>query len=88
MNSIFIKSIIIKSKIIIVKQDLDYELRRQSGSSYVGQRLASGLPGAEEVMVHESPKKQRSDYPHSVSQIIYYIVYLIIRRYSYIVILI
>ncbi|XP_044017000.1 uncharacterized protein LOC122858276 isoform X6 [Aphidius gifuensis] len=49
-------------------QDLDYELRRQSGSSYVGQRLASGLPGAEEVMVHESPKKQRSDYPQSTTE--------------------
>ena len=47
-------------------QDLDYELRRQGGSSYVGQRLASGLPGVEEVMVHESPKKQRSDFPQSV----------------------
>ncbi|KAK0173727.1 hypothetical protein PV328_006879 [Microctonus aethiopoides] len=46
-------------------QDLDYELRRQSGSSYVGQRLASGLPNVEEVMVHESPKKKRSDFPQS-----------------------
>ncbi|XP_043479405.1 uncharacterized protein LOC122509419 isoform X3 [Leptopilina heterotoma] len=45
-------------------QDLDYELRRQGGSSYVGQRLASGLPN-EEVLVHESPKKQKSDYPQT-----------------------
>ncbi|XP_063980975.1 uncharacterized protein LOC135164497 isoform X6 [Diachasmimorpha longicaudata] len=49
-------------------QDLDYELRRQGGSSYVGQRLASGLPSTEEVMVHESPKKQRSDYPQSATE--------------------
>ncbi|XP_015127048.1 uncharacterized protein LOC107048400 isoform X2 [Diachasma alloeum] len=49
-------------------QDLDYELRRQGGSSYVGQRLASGLPSTEEVMVHESPKKQRSDYPQSTTE--------------------
>ncbi|XP_011298370.1 uncharacterized protein [Fopius arisanus] len=49
-------------------QDLDYELRRQGGSSYVGQRLASGLPNTEEVMVHESPKKQRSDYPQSTTE--------------------
>lgn len=47
-------------------QDLEYELRRQGGSSYVGQRLASGLPN-EEVLVHESPKKQKSDYPQTVS---------------------
>ncbi|XP_051173846.1 uncharacterized protein LOC127289758 isoform X2 [Leptopilina boulardi] len=45
-------------------QDLEYELRRQGGSSYVGQRLASGLPN-EEVLVHESPKKQKSDYPQT-----------------------
>ncbi|XP_057323784.1 uncharacterized protein LOC130666622 isoform X6 [Microplitis mediator] len=47
-------------------QDLDYELRRQGGNSYVGQRLASGLPNTEEVMVHESPKKQRADFPPSI----------------------
>ncbi|XP_076235962.1 uncharacterized protein LOC143180251 [Calliopsis andreniformis] len=46
-------------------QDLDYELRRQGGSAYVGQRLASGPPTTEEVLVHESPKKQRSDYQQS-----------------------
>nr|XP_034182726.1 uncharacterized protein LOC117605461 isoform X5 [Osmia lignaria] len=46
-------------------QDLDYELRRQGGSSYVGQRLASGPPTTEEVLVHESPKKQRSDFPQN-----------------------
>lgn len=46
-------------------QDLDYELRRQGGSSYVGQRLASGLPN-EEILVHESPKKQKADYPQTV----------------------
>lgn len=41
-------------------QDLDYELRRQSGgSAYVGQRLASVPPNTEEVMVHESPKKHK-----------------------------
>ncbi|XP_072752038.1 uncharacterized protein [Anoplolepis gracilipes] len=43
-------------------QDLDYELRRQGGSAYVGQRLASGPPVTEEVMVHESPKKQRAEF--------------------------
>jgi len=48
-------------------QDLDYELRRQGGSAYVGQRLASGPPTTEEVMVHESPKKQRSEFPQNVS---------------------
>ncbi|XP_015603632.1 uncharacterized protein LOC107271759 isoform X11 [Cephus cinctus] len=46
-------------------QDLDYELRRQGGSAYVGQRLASGPPISEEVLVHESPKKQRPDFPHT-----------------------
>ncbi|XP_015188280.1 PREDICTED: uncharacterized protein LOC107072631 isoform X10 [Polistes dominula] len=49
-------------------QDLDYELRRQGGSSYVGQRLASGPPPTEEVMVHESPKKQRSDFPQNTGE--------------------
>ncbi|XP_034948703.1 uncharacterized protein [Chelonus insularis] len=44
-------------------QELDYELRRQGGNSYVGQRLASGLPNTEEVMVHESPKKQKPEFP-------------------------
>ncbi|XP_068992889.1 uncharacterized protein [Neodiprion pinetum] len=43
-------------------QDLDYELRRQAGSAYVGQRLASGPPTLEEVLIHESPKKQRADF--------------------------
>ncbi|XP_076177259.1 uncharacterized protein LOC143151727 isoform X2 [Ptiloglossa arizonensis] len=46
-------------------QDLDYELRRQGGSAYVGQRLASGPPTTEEVLVHESPKKQRTDFPQN-----------------------
>ncbi|XP_070511043.1 serine-rich adhesin for platelets isoform X8 [Cardiocondyla obscurior] len=49
-------------------QDLDYELRRQGGSAYVGQRLASGPPTTEEVMVHESPKKQRSDFPQNTGE--------------------
>ncbi|KAK2582138.1 hypothetical protein KPH14_004502 [Odynerus spinipes] len=49
-------------------QDLDYELRRQGGSAYVGQRLASGPPPTEEVMVHESPKKQRSDFPQNTGE--------------------
>lgn len=48
-------------------QDLDYELRRQGGNAYVGQRLASGPPTTEEVMVHESPKKQRAEFPQNVS---------------------
>ncbi|XP_031777781.1 serine-rich adhesin for platelets isoform X11 [Nasonia vitripennis] len=43
-------------------QDLDYELRRQGGSAYVGQRLASVPQTTEEVvMVHESPKKHKSE---------------------------
>ncbi|XP_020709262.2 uncharacterized protein LOC105687945 isoform X10 [Athalia rosae] len=46
-------------------QDLDYELRRQAGSAYVGQRLASGPPTLEEVLIHESPKKQRADFPQT-----------------------
>ncbi|KAL6440904.1 hypothetical protein ACFW04_003368 [Cataglyphis niger] len=46
-------------------QDLDYELRRQGGSAYVGQRLASGPPVTEEVMVHESPKKQRAEFQNT-----------------------
>ncbi|XP_076627612.1 uncharacterized protein LOC143344901 isoform X7 [Colletes latitarsis] len=46
-------------------QDLDYELRRQGGNAYVGQRLASGLPTTEEVLVHESPKKHRTDFPQN-----------------------
>ncbi|XP_012277018.1 uncharacterized protein LOC105697863 [Orussus abietinus] len=46
-------------------QDLDYELRRQGGSAYVGQRLASGPPTTEEVVVHESPKKQQADFPQT-----------------------
>nr|XP_050845337.1 uncharacterized protein LOC127061895 isoform X3 [Vespula vulgaris] len=49
-------------------QDLDYELRRQGGSAYVGQRLASGPPPTEEVMVHESPKKQRPDFPQNTGE--------------------
>ncbi|CAL7941445.1 unnamed protein product [Xylocopa violacea] len=49
-------------------QDLDYELRRQGGSAYVGQRLASGPPTTEEVLVHESPKKQRADFPQSTGE--------------------
>ncbi|XP_032684954.1 uncharacterized protein LOC116850552 isoform X10 [Odontomachus brunneus] len=49
-------------------QDLDYELRRQGGSAYVGQRLASGPPTTEEVMVHESPKKQRADFPQNTGE--------------------
>lgn len=49
------------------RKDLDYELRRQGGSAYVGQRLASGPPATEEVMVHESPKKQRTEFPQNVS---------------------
>lgn len=48
-------------------KDLDYELRRQGGNAYVGQRLASGPPTTEEVLVHESPKKQRTDYTQNVS---------------------
>uniref|UniRef100_A0ABD2VU22 Protein lin-10 n=1 Tax=Trichogramma kaykai TaxID=54128 RepID=A0ABD2VU22_9HYME len=42
-------------------QDLDYELRRQGGSAYVGQRLATVPPSTEEVLVHESPKKHKID---------------------------
>lgn len=42
-------------------------MRRQGGSAYVGQRLASGPPTTEEVLVHESPKKQRTDFPQNVS---------------------
>ncbi|KAG7188225.1 hypothetical protein KM043_016089 [Ampulex compressa] len=49
-------------------QDLDYELRRQGGSAYVGQRLAGGPPTIEEVMVHESPKKQRGDFPQNAGE--------------------
>ncbi|XP_033358193.1 uncharacterized protein LOC117237891 isoform X5 [Bombus vosnesenskii] len=49
-------------------QDLDYELRRQGGSAYVGQRLASGPPTTEEVLVHESPKKQRADFPQNAGE--------------------
>nr|XP_012138490.1 PREDICTED: uncharacterized protein LOC100882469 isoform X1 [Megachile rotundata] len=49
-------------------QDLDYELRRQGGSSYVGQRLASGPPTTEEVLVHESPKKQRTEFPQNTGE--------------------
>ncbi|XP_025986281.1 uncharacterized protein LOC105196047 isoform X7 [Solenopsis invicta] len=49
-------------------QDLDYELRRQGGSAYVGQRLASGPPATEEVMVHESPKKQRAEFPQNTGE--------------------
>ncbi|XP_068970557.1 uncharacterized protein [Bombus flavifrons] len=49
-------------------QDLDYELRRQGGSAYVGQRLASGPPTTEEVLVHESPKKQRADFPQNTGE--------------------
>ncbi|XP_006623906.1 uncharacterized protein LOC102678519 isoform X15 [Apis dorsata] len=49
-------------------QDLDYELRRQGGSAYVGQRLATGPPTIEEVLVHESPKKQRSDFPQNIAE--------------------
>ncbi|XP_011341995.1 uncharacterized protein LOC105282033 isoform X8 [Ooceraea biroi] len=49
-------------------QDLDYELRRQGGSAYVGQRLASGPPATEEVMVHESPKKQRTEFPQNTGE--------------------
>ncbi|XP_076651525.1 uncharacterized protein LOC143358341 [Halictus rubicundus] len=49
-------------------QDLDYELRRQGGSAYVGQRLASGPPTTEEVLVHESPKKQRTDYTQNTGE--------------------
>nr|XP_033330597.1 uncharacterized protein LOC117222785 isoform X5 [Megalopta genalis] len=49
-------------------QDLDYELRRQGGSAYVGQRLASGPPTTEEVLVHESPKKQRTDYSQNTGE--------------------
>ncbi|KAK1137492.1 hypothetical protein K0M31_001998 [Melipona bicolor] len=49
-------------------QDLDYELRRQGGSAYVGQRLASGPPTTEEVLVHESPKKQRTDFPQNTGE--------------------
>ncbi|XP_054010490.1 uncharacterized protein LOC128893509 isoform X7 [Hylaeus anthracinus] len=49
-------------------QDLDYELRRQGGSAYVGQRLASGPPTTEEVLVHESPKKQRIDFPQNTGE--------------------
>ncbi|XP_071553723.1 uncharacterized protein [Temnothorax nylanderi] len=49
-------------------QDLDYELRRQGGSAYVGQRLASGPPVTEEVMVHESPKKQRAEFPQNTGE--------------------
>ncbi|XP_018399435.1 PREDICTED: uncharacterized protein LOC108777126 [Cyphomyrmex costatus] len=49
-------------------QDLDYELRRQGGSAYVGQRLASGPPTTEEVMVHESPKKQRAEFPQNTGE--------------------
>ncbi|XP_020287639.1 uncharacterized protein LOC109856598, partial [Pseudomyrmex gracilis] len=49
-------------------QDLDYELRRQGGSAYVGQRLASGPPATEEVMVHESPKKQRVEFPQNTGE--------------------
>ncbi|XP_025264700.1 uncharacterized protein LOC105257000 isoform X6 [Camponotus floridanus] len=49
-------------------QDLDYELRRQGGSAYVGQRLASGPPVTEEVMVHESPKKQRTEFPQNTGE--------------------
>ncbi|XP_076668383.1 uncharacterized protein LOC143368957 isoform X6 [Andrena cerasifolii] len=49
-------------------QDLEYELRRQGGSAYVGQRLASGPPTTEEVLVHESPKKQRSDFLQSTGE--------------------
>ncbi|XP_011502751.1 PREDICTED: uncharacterized protein LOC105366119 [Ceratosolen solmsi marchali] len=46
-------------------QDLDYELRRQGGSAYVGQRLASVPPSTEEVMVHESPKKHKIEISQS-----------------------
>ncbi|XP_006623901.1 uncharacterized protein LOC102678519 isoform X10 [Apis dorsata] len=49
-------------------EDLDYELRRQGGSAYVGQRLATGPPTIEEVLVHESPKKQRSDFPQNIAE--------------------
>nr|XP_031844920.1 uncharacterized protein LOC116432350 isoform X9 [Nomia melanderi] len=49
-------------------QDLDYELRRQGGNAYVGQRLASGPPTTEEVLVHESPKKQRTDYTQNTGE--------------------
>lgn len=49
-------------------QDLDYELRRQGGSAYVGQRLATGPPTIEEVLVHESPKKQRLDFPQNIAE--------------------
>ncbi|KAJ8667442.1 hypothetical protein QAD02_009105, partial [Eretmocerus hayati] len=42
-------------------QDLDYELRRQGGSAYVGQRLATVPSVTEEVMVHESPKKYKPE---------------------------
>ncbi|XP_036140595.1 uncharacterized protein LOC105831729 isoform X7 [Monomorium pharaonis] len=49
-------------------QDLDYELRRQGGNAYVGQRLASGPPATEEVMVHESPKKQRAEFPQNTGE--------------------
>ncbi|XP_066584859.1 serine-rich adhesin for platelets-like isoform X3 [Prorops nasuta] len=48
-------------------QDLDYELRRQGGSAYVGQRLATGPPVTEEV--HESPRKQRSEFARSYNSL-------------------
>ena len=51
-------------------QDLDYELRRQGGSAYVGQRLASVPPTTEEVMVHESPKKHKTELSHVINSAI------------------
>lgn len=56
---------------LFCSKDLDYELKRQGGSSYVGHRLATGPPTVEEVLVHESPKKQKIDFPPEVSGRVY-----------------
>jgi len=70
-------------KIILCFKDLDYELRRQGGNAYVGQRLASGPPVTEEVMVHESPKKQRPEFPQNVNMTIYKVKNVILTIISF-----